>query len=67
MKTREIEKILLADGWYHKNTKGSHKQFVHPTKPGKVTVPQHKGDLDIKTAKSILAQAGISDAPYNLH
>lgn len=59
MNAKEIEKILLADGWYHKNTKGSHKQFKHPTKPGKVTVPQHKGDLGIKTAKSILRQAGL--------
>ncbi len=59
MTAKEIEKILLADGWYHKSTKGSHKQFKHPTKPGKVTVPQHKGDIDIGTAKSILEQAGL--------
>lgn len=59
MTAKEIEKILLADGWYHNNTKGSHKQFKHPTKPGKVTIPQHKGDLDIGTAKSILEQAGL--------
>ena len=59
MTVREIERLLAADGWYHKNTKGSHKQFKHPTKPGKVTVPQHSGDLDIGTAKSILRQAGI--------
>ena len=52
MTAREIEKILLADGWYHKNTK-------HPTKPGKVTVPQHKGDLDKGTAQAILEQAGL--------
>lgn len=59
MTVREIEKLLLADGWVHKNTKGSHKQFVHPQKPGKITVPQHKGDLDIKTARSILRAAGL--------
>ena len=59
MTAKEIEKILLADVWYHKNTKGSHKQFKHPTKPGKVTVPQHSGDIDIGTAKSILRQAGL--------
>ena len=40
-------------------TKGSHKQFVHPQKPGKLTIPQHKGDLKLKTANAILKQAGI--------
>lgn len=59
MTTREIENLLLQDGWVYKNTRGSHKHFVHPSKPGKVTVPQHKGDLDIKTANSILKQAGL--------
>lgn len=59
MKAKELEKLLIADGWYHKNTKGSHKHFKHPSRPGKVTIPQHGGDLDIKTAKSILEQAGL--------
>ncbi len=59
MTPREIEKIIRADGWTYKNTKGSHKQFIHPAKPGKVTIPQHKKDLDVKTADSILKQAGI--------
>lgn len=55
----ELEKMIVADGWYHVATKGSHKHFKHPTKPGKVTIPQHRGDLDIKTARSILKQAGL--------
>ncbi len=59
MTVKEIEKQLLADGWFHVTTKGSHKQFKHPEKLGKVTVPQHKGDLNIKTANSILKQAGL--------
>lgn len=59
MTTREVENLLLQDGWVYKNTRGSHKHFIHPSKPGKVTVPQHKGDLDIKTANSILKQAGL--------
>lgn len=59
MKFREIEKILLADGWYLKNTKGSHNQYKHPTKPGKVTIPKHTRDLDPRTLKSILEQAGL--------
>ena len=46
-------------GWVYKNTEGSHKHFVHPTLPGKITIPQHPGDLKIKTANSILKQAGL--------
>lgn len=59
MTAKEIIKILLKDGWTEKNCKGSHKQFVHPTKSGKVTVPYHTGDLDKRTVKSILNQAGL--------
>lgn len=59
MTPTQIEKLIAADGWYHVATKGSHKHFKHPSKPGKVTIPQHRGDLDIKTANSILKQAGL--------
>ena len=59
MKFREIEKILLKDGWALKSIRGSHYQYVHSLKPGKVTIPYHGGDLDPKTIKSILQQAGL--------
>ncbi|MCD8326419.1 MAG: type II toxin-antitoxin system HicA family toxin [Lachnospiraceae bacterium] len=59
MRAKEIERILLKDGWFVKNQKGSHRQYVHPIKPGKITIPFHHGDLDIKTANSILRQAGM--------
>ncbi|MCD7954822.1 MAG: type II toxin-antitoxin system HicA family toxin [Lachnospiraceae bacterium] len=59
MRAREVEKILLQDGWYVKNQKGSHRKYIHPTKPGKITVPIHGGDLDIRTVDSILKQAGL--------
>ena len=59
MKFREMEKKLLTDGWYLKNVKGSHHQYKHPTKPGKITIPKHGGDIDKKTANSILEQAGL--------
>lgn len=60
MRPREVEKIITADGWLYKETKGSHKHFVHPTKPGKVTIPQHAGDTIDKTLLNrILAQAGL--------
>lgn len=59
MKFREIEKILTSDGWYLKKISGSHHQYKHPTKPGKVTIPRHIGDLDRGTVNSILRQAGL--------
>ena len=59
MRFREIEKILLADGWQFKKAKGSHYAYIHPIKPGKVSIPKHSRDLDPRTIKSILKQAGL--------
>ena len=60
MKVREVEKILRNDGWYQLRSKpGSHMQFKHPTKKGKVTVSDHPGDIDPGTLKSIFEQAGL--------
>lgn len=59
MKFREIEKLILSDGWQFKNAKGSHHFYTHPSKPGKITIPKHTGDLDQRTVKSILKQAGL--------
>jgi predicted RNA binding protein YcfA (HicA-like mRNA interferase family) len=50
MRYREIDKILRADGWCEVKQVGSHHQYKHPTKPGKVTVPGHAGkDLNPTT------------------
>lgn len=60
MKPREMEKLILADGWVFKSQEGSHKNYTHPFKPGKVTIPFHKGrDLTKKTENSIKKQAGL--------
>lgn len=59
MRFREIEKIILADGWKYKNSKGSHCQYIHPSKPGKITIPKHHGDIAPQTIKQILKQAGL--------
>ena len=59
IKFREVEKLLLKDGWYQVKQKGSHHQYKHPTKTGKVTIPEHGGDLNVDTVKSIMRQAGI--------
>ena len=60
MTVKEIEKILKADGWYFVALKGcSHNQYKHAVKLGKVTVPNHRGDIPIGTVKAILKQAGL--------
>ena len=59
MTAKEIIKKLKADGWIEVDTRGSHVQYKHPTKPGKVTVPSHSGDLPRGTLNSILKQAGL--------
>jgi len=60
MNSRDIIRHLEADGWQHVATKGSHWQFKHPTKPGRVTVPHPKRDLPTGTLRSIEKQAGIN-------
>ena len=60
MKVRDVIKLIEADGWRHVGTKGSHRQYKHSSKPGRVTVPGHLGDdLHVGTLKSVLAQAGL--------
>jgi predicted RNA binding protein YcfA (HicA-like mRNA interferase family) len=60
MKVREIIKLIEADGWYRIKSKGGHRQYKHLTKRGRVTVPgQMSEELDPKTQKSILRQAGL--------
>ena len=59
MRFREIEIIIEKDGWYQVKQKGSHHQYKHPTKPGKVTIPEHGEDLNLDTVKSIMKQAGL--------
>ncbi|MBK6598108.1 MAG: type II toxin-antitoxin system HicA family toxin [Proteobacteria bacterium] len=45
MQSRAIIKLLQTEGWQLQRTRGSHHQFVHPTKPGTITVPHPKKDL----------------------
>ena len=60
MKVREVIKLLEADGWYLVAKKGSHRQYKHPTKPGKVTIAGHSGDnIAPGTLNSILKQAQL--------
>ncbi|MGA7796601.1 MAG: type II toxin-antitoxin system HicA family toxin [Candidatus Acidiferrales bacterium] len=60
MKVRDILKLLADDGWFLSRTRGSHKQYKHPAKPGLVTIPGQPGDdLAPGTLNSILKQAGL--------
>lgn len=60
MKVREAIKMLKADGWYLKRTRGSHGQYAHLNKKGVVTVPGHPSDeLAPGTLNSIMKQAGL--------
>jgi predicted RNA binding protein YcfA (HicA-like mRNA interferase family) len=62
MKVRDVIKLVEADGWRHVATKGSHRQYKHPVKSGRVTIPGHAGDdLHPGTLKSVLTQAGLKD------
>ncbi|MFO1195220.1 MAG: type II toxin-antitoxin system HicA family toxin [Rhodoferax sp.] len=58
MKVSEVLRMLQSDGWVLVDTRGSHRQFKHPTKPGRVTVPGKPGDdLAPGTLNSIRKQA----------
>jgi predicted RNA binding protein YcfA (HicA-like mRNA interferase family) len=59
MKSRMIIKLLQKDGWFKVDQSGSHIQFKHPSKKGRVTVPHPQKDMPIGTLKSIERQAGI--------
>jgi predicted RNA binding protein YcfA (HicA-like mRNA interferase family) len=61
LKVREAIRVIEQDGWYLVATRGSHRQFKHPTKPGRVTVAgKFSDDLAPGTLASILKQAGLS-------
>ena len=62
MKVRDVIRRLEDDGWYLERTKGSHRQFAHPTKTGKVTVAGKPNiDVPIGTLKSIWRQAQLEE------
>lgn len=59
MKVRDIVRRLQEEGWYLHASRGSHRQYKHPTKAGRVTVPGKPGDeLAPGTLNSIFKQAG---------
>jgi predicted RNA binding protein YcfA (HicA-like mRNA interferase family) len=59
MTSRRLIKIVETDGWIHVKTTGSHWQFKHPVKAGRVTIPHPKKQVRIGTIRSVLRQAGL--------
>ncbi|WP_040394528.1 type II toxin-antitoxin system HicA family toxin [Centipeda periodontii] len=57
--SRDVLKMLLADGWFEVNCVGDHHQFKHPTKPGKVTLRHPVKDMGVRDLKSIEKQSGL--------
>ena len=66
VKVGDLIRLLLQDGWRLARTRGSHRQYVHPTKPGTVTVAG-KVSLDVPhgTLSAILKQAGLQRRSRN--
>ena len=60
MKVRDAIKLIESDGWYLARTRGSHRQFKHEAKPGRVTISGHLGDdVPRGTLASVLRQARL--------
>lgn len=57
--SREVIKMLKADGWYEVHCVGSHHQYKHPTKKGKTTVKHPDKDIPLKTLNVIASQSGL--------
>ena len=56
---REMEKEILDDGWIFKSQEGSHRHYIHPTKPERLRSPIHSKELSKIVEKSIRKQAGL--------
>jgi predicted RNA binding protein YcfA (HicA-like mRNA interferase family) len=59
MNSKQVIKMLEADGWELRNVKGSHHIFRHPIKPGHISVPHPKMDLGVGLVHKLLRQAGL--------
>jgi predicted RNA binding protein YcfA (HicA-like mRNA interferase family) len=60
MRVRDAIELIEEDGWHLVRTRGSHRQYKHPSKPGLVTIPgKLSKDLPSGLQRSILKQAGL--------
>jgi len=63
MKIRDVIRLIESDGWYLVAFKGSHRQYKHPYKRGRITIAgKLSDDIARGTLNSILKQSGIKDA-----
>ena len=56
--SRKLIGLLERDGWVLVATKGSHRQYKHPVRTGRITVPHPNRDMKRGTVASIYRQAG---------
>jgi predicted RNA binding protein YcfA (HicA-like mRNA interferase family) len=62
VKVRDIIRLIEDDGWYLVATRGSHRQYKHPDKPGRVTIAgKPSDDMAPGTLNSVLKQAGLKE------
>jgi predicted RNA binding protein YcfA (HicA-like mRNA interferase family) len=62
MKVKDVIRLLEGEGWFLVATRGSHRQYKHPVRPGRVTVAgKPSDDLAPGTLNSILKQSGLKD------
>lgn len=59
MNSKDLIKQLEADGWVLRGAKGSHHVYVHPSKPGHISVPHPKKDLGTGLLHKLLKQSGL--------
>jgi predicted RNA binding protein YcfA (HicA-like mRNA interferase family) len=62
MNVRDVIRLIEQDGWYLVATRGSHRQYKHRTKPGRVTIAGKPSEnIALGTLNSIRKQAGLKD------
>ena len=67
MKVRDVIKLIRKAGWVQVAQRGSHRQFKHPTRPGRVTIAGAvSADLAAGTLNSVLKQAGLKGSGHEL-
>ena len=64
MNSKQIIKRLEDDGWILRRVRGSHHVYVHPNKPGHISIPHPKKDLGKGLVHQLLKQAGLNEIYY---
>lgn len=59
MTSAELIKRMIKAGWVLRGVKGSHHVYVHPQRPGHVTVPHPRKDLGTGLLHKLLKKTGL--------